>query len=241
MILRYLHCWLHLFWQYIVPILALFHGRVVDLPEEAMSATAFATGSEVEHEVRSTFQLLKGLLCEASAGHYDWRNTLFCYRGEVACADKSWSGPTFSEIHMCVLKPLKYVYTCWALYSRCQNEQRSWFWKIACLWDSHRLDCVHLLLLWSCVQHIPSRREDHRRGTTGRFFIRHDTWYVPCFVKVSQHSCSSISVTNKIFGLTLHAFIEGLRAILNKSEQRAAKGDVGCFAHYNHDATNTLP
>jgi hypothetical protein len=63
-------------WQYIVPILAPFQGRVIDKPEET---TAFATGGEVEHEVRSTFQLLKGFLCEASAGHYDWRDTLFHY------------------------------------------------------------------------------------------------------------------------------------------------------------------
>jgi hypothetical protein len=27
---------------------------------------AFSTGGEVEHEVRSTFQVLKGFLCEAS-------------------------------------------------------------------------------------------------------------------------------------------------------------------------------
>jgi hypothetical protein len=48
-----------------------------------------------------------------------------------------------------------------------------------------------------------------------------------------------ISVTNKIFGLVLFAFIEGLRATVEKSKQRAAKGDVGCFADHNHDATNT--
>jgi hypothetical protein len=71
---------------YIVPVLALFHGRVVDKPEEAIAANAFATGGEVEHEVRSTSQLFEGFLCEAFAGHYDWRDTPFRYRGKVGQA-----------------------------------------------------------------------------------------------------------------------------------------------------------
>jgi hypothetical protein len=43
-----------------------------------------------------------------------------------------------------------------------------------------------------------------------------------------------LSVTNKIFGIVLSAFIEGLRAIVEKSKQMAAKGkgDVSCFAHH---------
>ena len=51
-----------------------------------MPANAFATGGEVEHEVRSTFQLFEGYLREASAGHYDWWDTLFHHRGEVGQA-----------------------------------------------------------------------------------------------------------------------------------------------------------
>jgi hypothetical protein len=53
--LRYTYIsWLSSFWQYLVSILALFQGRIIDKPEEAMPATAFATGGEVEHKVRST-------------------------------------------------------------------------------------------------------------------------------------------------------------------------------------------
>jgi hypothetical protein len=48
-----------------------------------MPGTAFSTGGEVEHEVRSTFQLLKGSLCGASAGHYDWRDILSRHRGKT--------------------------------------------------------------------------------------------------------------------------------------------------------------
>ena len=85
-ILRYLHFLTPFFWQYIVPILSLFHGRVIDKPEEpeeVMPANAFATGGEVEHKVRSTFQLIEGYSCEASAGHIGRRGTLFRYRGKV--------------------------------------------------------------------------------------------------------------------------------------------------------------
>jgi len=35
-----------------------------------------------------------------------------------------------------------------------------------------------------------------------------------------------IHVTDQIFGLVLCAFIEGLRATIKKSNQRAAKGDL---------------
>jgi hypothetical protein len=52
-------------------------------------------------------------------------------------------------------------------------------------------------------------------------------------------SCNYIPVTNKIFGLVLFAFIDGLRAILEKSKQRATRGDVRGFVDHNHDTTNT--
>jgi hypothetical protein len=51
MILRYLHFWTPFILQYIVSILALFHGRVIDMPEQAIPADALATGGEVEHQV----------------------------------------------------------------------------------------------------------------------------------------------------------------------------------------------
>jgi hypothetical protein len=37
--------------QYIVPIVALFQGRVIDKSEQTMVATEYSTGGEVEHEV----------------------------------------------------------------------------------------------------------------------------------------------------------------------------------------------
>jgi len=72
-----------------------------------MLANEFATGGEVEHEVRSTFQLFEGYLCKAFAGHYDWRDTLFRYRDEARQDNRQQFGSTFSGVPMCVLKPLK--------------------------------------------------------------------------------------------------------------------------------------
>jgi len=37
--------------QYIVPIIALCQGRVIDQPEQAMTGTEYSIGCEVEHEV----------------------------------------------------------------------------------------------------------------------------------------------------------------------------------------------
>ena len=41
--------------QYIVPIVALFQGRVIDNPEQATTETRHSTGGEVEHEVSTQF------------------------------------------------------------------------------------------------------------------------------------------------------------------------------------------
>lgn len=43
--------------QYIVPIIALFHGRVIDKPEQAMTETIYSTGGGVEHEVCPSFYI----------------------------------------------------------------------------------------------------------------------------------------------------------------------------------------
>lgn len=39
------------FWQWHVPVCALFKGRLVDKPESPMLATAQTSGGEAEHEV----------------------------------------------------------------------------------------------------------------------------------------------------------------------------------------------
>jgi hypothetical protein len=37
--------------QYIVPVVALFQGRIIDKPEQEMVETEYSSGGEVEHEV----------------------------------------------------------------------------------------------------------------------------------------------------------------------------------------------
>ena len=43
--------------QYIVPIVALFQGRIIDKPEQSMMETRYSTGGEVEHEVSTLFNV----------------------------------------------------------------------------------------------------------------------------------------------------------------------------------------
>jgi hypothetical protein len=43
--------------QYIVPIVALFQGRVVDKPEQRMGVTDYSTGGDIEHEVSNACSL----------------------------------------------------------------------------------------------------------------------------------------------------------------------------------------
>lgn len=48
--------------QYIVPIVALFQGRVIDQPEQTMVETQYSTGADVGHEVSWVF------ICASSIG-----------------------------------------------------------------------------------------------------------------------------------------------------------------------------
>jgi len=45
--------------QYIVPIVALFQGRIIDKPEQPMMETQYSTGGDVEHEVSTLFNVCK--------------------------------------------------------------------------------------------------------------------------------------------------------------------------------------
>ena len=51
--------------QYIVPVVALFQGRVIDKPEQAMIETKYSTGGEVEHKVSTWFDV-----CGFCNGHF---------------------------------------------------------------------------------------------------------------------------------------------------------------------------
>lgn len=45
--------------QYIVPIIALFQGRIIDEPGQAMVETKYSTGGDVEHQVSMSSHLCK--------------------------------------------------------------------------------------------------------------------------------------------------------------------------------------
>jgi hypothetical protein len=47
--------------QYIVPIIALFQGRIFDKPEQTMVGTKYSTGGDVEHEVSMGFSFVQVL------------------------------------------------------------------------------------------------------------------------------------------------------------------------------------
>ena len=39
------------FYQYLIPIVGLFQGRIVDMPDHPMAPTAYSSGGAVEHKV----------------------------------------------------------------------------------------------------------------------------------------------------------------------------------------------
>ena len=43
--------------QYVIPIVALFQGRLIDRPEQSTEETAYSTGGKVGHKVRSSLDL----------------------------------------------------------------------------------------------------------------------------------------------------------------------------------------
>ena len=58
-------------------------------------------------------------------------------------------------------------------------------------------------------------------------------------MQVVENSCVLPSVSNKIFGVILSAYIEGLRLTISNSTDRPACGDVSCFAPcYDHNFAN---
>ena len=65
--------------QYIVPIVALFQGRVIDKPEQAMIETKYSTGGDVEHEVSTWFDVF-GLCNGYFVDLHDRRNPLLYHR-----------------------------------------------------------------------------------------------------------------------------------------------------------------
>jgi hypothetical protein len=63
--------------QYLVRIIGLFQGRIIDKPEQDMLETEYATGGEVEHEVRTSLHLDLLISLNTVLDLHDWWNP-FC-------------------------------------------------------------------------------------------------------------------------------------------------------------------
>ncbi|KAI0286179.1 hypothetical protein BC826DRAFT_918404 [Russula brevipes] len=164
---------------YIVPILSLFHGRVISKPEEAMPSSAFSTGGEVEHEV----VMIGGILFLVIEARLD--------------------KPSSNNLAQLFLE----------LLSAARVNKQADF---------------EGLRVYGILTNL-TRFAFYSYHPTSNMFCQDDE----IFVEVLRDGFSSGMIhvlTNKIFGLVLFAFIDGLRAILEKSKQRATRGDVRGFA-----------
>ena len=64
--------------QYIVPIVALFQGRVIDKPKQPMEKTEYLTKGEVEHEVSTSFNVA-GSDMDVLVDLHNFRSPILCY------------------------------------------------------------------------------------------------------------------------------------------------------------------
>ena len=66
--------------QYLVRIIGLFQGRIIDKPEQDMLETEYATGGEVQHEVCTSLHLDLLTSFTTVLDLHDWWNPFFCCR-----------------------------------------------------------------------------------------------------------------------------------------------------------------
>lgn len=158
---------------YIVPVLALFHGRVIDKPEEAiMPGTAFSTGGEVEHKI----VMFNGIL-------------LFV----IEARSNNPSNNNLAQLFLEFLSAAK------------MNKQ----------------DDFEGLRIYGILTNL-TRFAFYSYDPIFNRFCRGDEFLVQTLR--DGFSSDMIYITNKIFGVVLSAFIEGLCAIAKKTKERAAKG-----------------
>ncbi|KAI0282488.1 hypothetical protein BGY98DRAFT_912213 [Russula aff. rugulosa BPL654] len=164
---------------YIVPILALFQGRVVDGPEEAMPPTVFATGGEIEHEI----VVIGGIL--------------------------------FFVIEVKQDKPTN-------------NNMAQLFLEFLSAANLNKDSNFEGLRVYGVLTNL-TRFAFFSYDPMSNTFCRDEE----IFIDILRDGFASgmMHITNKIFGLVLSAFIDVLRATVQKNNQR----DVSCFAHQDHD------
>jgi len=159
--------------QYIVPIMALFHGRIVDKPEQAMSETKYSTRCEVEHEIF----MIGGIL-------------FFIIEMKLGLDEHS-----LAQVFLELLSAA----------------------------EQNKLIDFAGLRIYGLLTDLTQFKFYSYDPITNQF----------CFdemmlVNVTRAIAFSdmIDVSNKIFGVVLFAYMEGLRAILKKSQNRPKHQDV---------------
>ncbi|KIM49600.1 hypothetical protein M413DRAFT_112482 [Hebeloma cylindrosporum] len=158
---------------YLVPIIALFHGRIFDKPEQTMRPRKYSSGGGVEHE----FFMIGGILflvIELKHRHLDANNLSHLFLELLSAAEMN-SGHKFSGLRVYGL-----------------------------LTD---------LVNFKVYSYNPSTR---KFAFDEQILIN---------IRRPEAATGMVDVVNKIFGLVLSAYIDGLRAILQVNHTRAKSND----------------
>ncbi|KAF8816701.1 hypothetical protein BYT27DRAFT_6384297 [Phlegmacium glaucopus] len=158
---------------YIIPILALFHGRINDKPEQTMPETKYSTGGQVEHEVI----MIGGVLFFIMELKHEFL-----------------SPNNLAELFLELLSAASI------------NEQA----------DFAGLRVYGLLTDLTYFKFYSYDPQSKKFCLDQIFVVDNKRW---------TFALDMIDVTNKIFGLILSAFVDGLHAIVIKSNNRAANDD----------------
>lgn len=105
------------------------------------------------------------------------------------------------------------------------SEQVNQFQGIAYLWPFGQSHRVQILLLWSLHPPILLRRGYSCQHSKDHRVRRHDERYVSFSFAVIQ-SLLPPPVSNKIFGVVLSAYMDGLRANITKRKDRVQRNNV---------------
>jgi len=160
--------------QYIVPILGLFQGRVIDEPEQAMEGTQYSTGGDVEHEIL----MIGGIL-------------FFVIELKLGYLTPNDLAQLFLEL----------------LSAAEQNNQ---------------LDFAGLRI-YGLLTNLTNFKFYSYDPTTKQFCCDEE---ITIETKRITGFSDMIDVSNKIFGIILTAYMDGLRAITRRRKDRAKNFDV---------------
>ncbi|KAF8219194.1 hypothetical protein L208DRAFT_1373583 [Tricholoma matsutake] len=159
---------------YIVPLIALFHGQVINKPEQAMTETLYSTGGKVEHKIF----MVGGVF-------------FFIIEFKLVLPDPNALDQLFL-----------------ALLSATKENMTMEFARL------HVYGLLTNTIMFSFYSYDP---------ITGKFCFDETILIVN---KRPSSLAEMVNVSNKIFGLILLAYMDGLCTTLEKSRDRAKNNDV---------------